>query len=482
MRGILQLRPWVVLTLALALTIAIAITDWKVVFEATLGFLYMFPLVLLGAIWNWPKLLLAAAFCTYLSDRLDAFPVDMQIPRDALIFTTLATAALLSRAVTRGYRREMESVARAEREMNARRAAEEQLKFLVESSPAAVLTMSGDGRILLANPAAHGMFGMRDATLAGRSIAGYVPALAFVPSIHETDRVFRTQMQTRGQRADGEAFLADVFFATYRTPAGARMAAVLVDTSEHLREREEANLEQLLAGSRILVAAVSHEVRNVCGAIGVMYENLSRQGAFSGNTDFDALGSLVDTLEKIASLGLKQTISSEASAGVDLNDLLTDFRIVLAPCCEESGIALEWAVPTSLPLVEADRASLLQVLLNLTKNSTRALESVDVDNVDVKKMIIAAELQDDGVRIRVSDNGPGISEPGALFQPLQKGADATGLGLYLSRAFVRSFRGDLRYDPLGKGCSFVIDLALSDDAAGSALQEDSHATYTTLAC
>jgi hypothetical protein len=40
----------------------------------------------------------------------------------------------------------------------------------------------------------------------------------------------------------------------------------------------------------------------------------------------------------------------------------------------------------------------------------------------------------------------------------------------------------LRYDPLGKGCSFVIDLALSDDAAGRALQEDSHATYTTLAC
>jgi two-component system, LuxR family, sensor kinase FixL len=192
-------------------------------------------------------------------------------------------------------------------------------------------------------------------------------------------------MQTRGQRADGEAFLADVFFATYGTPVGARMAAVLVDASEHLREREEANLEQLLAGSRILVAAVSHEVRNVCGAIGVMYENLSRQGAFAGNTDFEALGSLVDTLEKIPSLGLKQNAGCRPSAGVDLNELLTDFRIVLAPSCEESGIQLEWSVPTNLPLVQADRSSLLQVLLNLTKNSQRALESVDA-----KKMTIAA--------------------------------------------------------------------------------------------
>jgi hypothetical protein len=49
MRGILQLRPWIVLTLALALTAAIAITDWRVAFVATLGFLYIFPLALLRA-------------------------------------------------------------------------------------------------------------------------------------------------------------------------------------------------------------------------------------------------------------------------------------------------------------------------------------------------------------------------------------------------------------------------------------------------
>ena len=42
-------------------------------------------------------------------------------------------------------------------------------------------------------------------------------------------------MQTRGQREGGEVFLADVFFSTYRTAAGPRLAALLVDASEHLR-------------------------------------------------------------------------------------------------------------------------------------------------------------------------------------------------------------------------------------------------------
>jgi len=143
--GILQWRARTVLLSAALLIAAIAVTDWKIVFEATLGFLYMFPLIVLGTIWGYRRLALAAAFCTYLSDRLDAFPVDMQIPRNILIFTTLITAGLLSRAVTKAYRREVESLARAEREMLARRSAEEQLEFLVESSAAAVLTMTVGG-------------------------------------------------------------------------------------------------------------------------------------------------------------------------------------------------------------------------------------------------------------------------------------------------------------------------------------------------
>ncbi len=471
MHGILQWRPWTVLLLAAGLVAAIAITDANIVFEATLGFLYMFPLVLLGTICDWWALLIAAAFCAYLSDRLDPFPVDMQIPRDALIFITLATAGLLSRAVTRGYRREMASVAHAEREMSARRAAEEQLEFLVESSPAAVLTTSPEGKILLANPAAHRLFGAASGALPGRAIGTYVPALASI----ETGRIFRTQMQTRGERENGEVFLADVFFATYNTPAGARLAALLVDASDHLREREETSLQQVLTGSRIMAAAVSHEVRNVCGAIGVVHENLARQGTLDGDQDFEALGSLVETLAKIASLDLKQSTEAEALAGVDLNELLTDLRIVLESCCEESGIELQWDVPENLPPVEADRHSLMQVLLNLTKNSQRALESMPA-----KKISIKAEAHQDGVSIRVADNGPGIADPQHLFQPLQKGADATGLGLYLSRAFVRSFRGELRHEREAPGCAFVIDLALAADLAEDAAG-DFHASHTTVA-
>ena len=462
-----------VLVRAAMLIAIIALTDWRIEFNATLGFLYMFPLVLLGTICGWWQLILAAAFCTFLSDQLDPFPFDTQFPRDSLIFLTLATTGLLSRDVAKGYRREVESLRRMAKEVVARQSVEEQLEFLIESSPAAVLTMNSEGDILLANPAAHRLFGASE-SLSGKKITRYIPALGNVPAIDDTNKVFRAEMQARGQRESGEIFLTNVFFSTYTTPVGPRLAALLMDSSEHLREREESSLQQLLTGSRILVAAVSHEVRNVCGAIGIMYENLARSGGLTGNKDFEALGSLVQTLAKIASLELKHTTATSPPGRVELHEVLADLRIVLDPFCEESDIQLRWSIPDELPIVQADPHSLLQVLLNLTKNSQRALES------EVQKIIdISVSTRSDGVSIRVTDTGPGIPAGQKIFQPLQKGADATGLGLYLSRAFMRSFRGELRHDPDHPGCSFVLELMTAmDEQSTPAVENDAPATLT----
>ena len=472
-RRILQWRPRSVLALASVLIALIALADWKVEINATLGFLYLFPLVLLGTVLNWWQLILAALFCTFLSDRLDPFPMDMEVPRDILIFLTVAITGLLSRDVARGYRREMQEVA-------ARRSAEEQLEFLIESSPAAILTMTGAGEILLANPAAHRLLGVPAGGLAGKRISRYIPALGAVPSIGETAKIFRTEMQTRGQRENGEVFLSAVFFSTYTTAAGPRLAALLTDASDELREREESSLQQLLAGSRILVAAVSHEVRNVCGAIEMMHENLARSGVLAGNQDFEALGSLVETLAKIASLELRQSTSTTEPGTTDLRELLTDLRIVLEPYCEESEIRLVWNIAENLPLVQADRHSLMQVLLNVTKNSQRALESNTqraLESGSGKVIEISAWIQSGQVFVRITDNGPGIPAGRKLFQPLQKGADATGLGLYLSRAFMRSFRGDLRHDPQVPGCSFILELSAATHADTHNAAAFEHATH-----
>jgi len=435
----------------------IAAIDWRVDLNFAFAFLYLLPILLAGTVLSRGQVVLTALLCTVLSDFFDPFPFALatSLPQDILVFAALAGCGLFSCEVTKRSRREAEDRHRYELEATARREAEEQLEFLIESSPAAILTMGADFLILRANPAAYRLLGLGQGELPGRSIRQYIPALGRV-SPSEPRQTFRTEMQCRGERGNGEVFLANVFFSTYSTALGPRLAAMVVDASEDLRDREESNLEQLLAGSRILVAAVSHEVRNVCGAITIMHENLVRSGVLRGNQDFEALGSLVETLNRIASMELTQSSSKSQTGVIDLSEALDDLRIVLEPCCHEADIAVHWDIAKELPPVWADRHRLLQVLLNLTQNSERALRDADVKRIDV-----SASVGKGVVSVRVTDTGPGIGSIPKLFQPFQQGAESTGLGLYISRAFVRSFRGELRHDPSMPGCSFVIELAMA---------------------
>jgi len=455
----LQGTPRVILTCAAILIAIIAFVDWRILTHY-FGFLYLFPMLLVGIVLPPWQIGLTAVLCTVLADLFDPFPFEpliISLSQDALLFMALAGMGMFSHAVAVNRKMEQENRDRVEKEVAARREAEEQLEFLIQTSPVAIVVMSGNGEILIGNSAAHRLFRVGGGELVGRNISRYIPALGYVPSIEDTSQTFRTEMQCRGQRDNGDIFLANAFFSTYRTAMGPRLAALVVDTSEDLRNRAEYGLEQLMAGSRIVVGAVSHEVRNVCSAIAVIYQNLVRNGSLVRNQDFEVLGSLVEALNKIASLELRQSTGSFEAKMVDLTEILDEARIVLEPYCAESDITVHWKIPENLPYVWGDRHGLMQVLLNLTKNSRRALEGAGLKRIDV-----SVTVEHGIVAIRVADTGPGIASAEKLFQPLQKGAEATGLGLFLSRAFMRSLRGDLRYDPEAPGCCFIIELAIAD--------------------
>jgi len=438
----------------------IAVADWRADKDVTLGFLYLFPMLMVGSILKRWQIAMVAALCTFLAEVFDSFDFrpSAGIPRDILIFAAFLGMGLFVYEVVRSRTAALTHLKQIESESEARRAAEEQLKVLVDSSPVAIFTADSCGTVLQANDAAHRLFAVPSGSLPGRSIRQYLPSLVNVPSPAPNGPSFRTVMQCRGQRQDGEAFLSDIWFSTYRTSMGSRLAAMVVDTSEDLRNREEYSLHQLLAASRILVGAVSHEVRNVCGAIAVVHENLARNNLLAHNKDFEALGTLIETLEKIATLELRQT--PYPAVRVDLPALLEELRIIVEPALREEGIEMSWDIEPGLPAVWADRQSLMQVFLNLTKNSQRAM----LDR-PARQLKVVARAEGQRIAVRVQDTGGGVEYPERLFRPFQPGAQSTGLGVYLSRALMRSFRGDLRYEPEPLrsgdrgGSTFVVELS-----------------------
>jgi two-component system sensor kinase FixL len=446
-----------VLVRACTLIALIALSDWRIEGNIPLGFLYLFPMLLVGGVLSRWQIAVVAALCTSLTEMFDAFDwaKSTGIPRDILIFAAFFCMGLFVYEIVRSRKTAEIHLQRLEQEATARSEAEEQLKVLVESSPAAVFTTNAEGTVLLANEAAHRLFGMTAGALASASIYEFLPSLMNVRAPDEKRTAFRTAMQCRGRRRDGTAFLADMWFSTYRTTAGPRLAAMVVDVSDELRNREETSLHQLLAGSRILVGAVSHEIRNVCGAIAMAHANLARAGALSGSKDFEALGKLIGALERIASMDLRQM--ADQASSVDLYSLLDEFMIVVGPSLEEENVRLALDAEPGLPIVWADRQSLLQVFLNLTKNSVRAM--LENPSQTRRALTIIARRDRQRVVLRFKDTGCGVAHPERLFHPFQQQAQATGLGLYLSRAFMRSFRGDLRYEPEPDGSSFIVELS-----------------------
>ena len=178
------------------------------------------------------------------------------------------------------------------------------------------------------------LLGAGGATLSGEPIRNYLPALASVAQGNRAQS-FRTTMQCRGQRRNGDVFLAAIWFSTYKTLSGPKLAAIIVDLSEDLRDREDLSLNHLLKNTRILMSAMSHEIRNLCGAVSAVGKNLARVEGLAGNQDFEALETLIQGLERIASLELQAAPEDQAIA-VDVGAVLDELRVLIEPATPTS--------------------------------------------------------------------------------------------------------------------------------------------------
>ena len=439
------------LVIAGLLVTAIAVIDWLTKPYISLGFLYLFPIMIVGGYLSRKQIVGIALICAYLQEAFSDLPGNEALVR--LVFSSagfIGTGLFISELL-RNRRMVFKHIEELKDQVQLRQDAEEQLRMLVESSPAAIITIDSNGIILLANEAAQRLLAPGTQPLGGQTIGSYLPSLQTAVQTHPS-RVFRTTLQCRGQRSDGEAFLAGIWFSTYTSIAGPRLAAIVVDLSEDLRSREDLSLDHLLKNSRILMSAVAHEIRNLCSAVLVVQKNLSRLSELQHNEDFQALSMLIQSLEKISAMELQ--VSPTQNAGVvELTSVLDELRVLIESAYRESEMEVDWQIQDFLPRVWADRYGLVQVFLNLARNSQRAMQCSET-----KRLCVSASDEGSTVVIRFADTGVGISSPENLFRPFQRGADASGLGLYVSRAIIHSFGGELLYERRSRGCCFAVVL------------------------
>ena len=440
------------LVAAAILVVAIAIIDWQTKPFISIGFLYLFPILLVaGFLPRW-QIILLALVCSVLQELFSELPSSEAIYRLFMAFAGFSGTGLFVSELIRKRQLALDHLSELEKEIGLRKEIEEQLQVLVESSPVAIVTIDSTGKILLANEASQNLLAPNGTSIVAQPIGEFIPALHAVVQTQRS-RQFRTELRCRAKRRNGEVFLAAVWFSTYSTARGSRLAAIIVDLSEELRDREDLSLDHLLKNTTILMSAVAHEIRNISGAVLVVHKNLSRLPGLRNNEDFRALGTLIEGLGKLSAMELRPTVNEHLNA-IELSSILDELRVLLEPSYKEAGVEIVWQLQDNLPLVIADRYGLAQVFLNLSLNSLRALTTANT-----KRLTISSSVEAQIVMIRFEDTGVGVQCPEVLFKPFQKGADATGLGLYVSRAILRSCGGDLTFEPRAEGCCFAVSLA-----------------------
>jgi two-component system, LuxR family, sensor kinase FixL len=441
------------LVAAAILIVAIAVVDWQTKPFISIGFLYLFPILLIaGFLPRW-QITVVALVCAVLQELFSELPSNEAITRLLMASAGFVATGLFVSEIIRNRQVTLNHLKEVETQIGLRKEIEEQLQVLVESSPVAILTIDSAGVVLLANEASQTLLAPGSESIVGQPIVEFLPALQAAVQTQRLQQ-FRTELRCRGKRKNGDAFLAAVWFSTYTTVRGPRLAAIIVDLSEDLRDREDLSLDHLLKNTTILMSAITHEIRNLSGAVLVVHKNLSRLPGLQNNEDFRALGTLIEGLGKLSSMELRPAVDQHLDA-IELSSVLDELRVLLEPSYREAGIEVVWRLHHELPLVIGDRYGLAQVFLNLSLNSHRAMESTHK-----KQLTISSDVEADTVVIRFEDSGVGLSSPDGLFRPFQQGADATGLGLYVSRAILRSFGGELLFEPRAEGCCFAVRLTI----------------------
>ncbi|HEY2721137.1 MAG TPA: HAMP domain-containing sensor histidine kinase [Chitinophagaceae bacterium] len=139
---------------------------------------------------------------------------------------------------------------------------------------------------------------------------------------------------------------------------------------------------------------------------------------------------------------------------INLRAIINDCILMLYASMEKREIALAVNVPEKLPAIEADRTRLMQVILNILKNS---IEAIDI-NAPEKKITISARVEKELLSLSICDTGHGFDETtgkGLFTRGFTTKASGTGLGLSNCKAIIESHEGTIGIssDGFGRGAT-----------------------------
>lgn len=355
---------------------------------------------------------------------------------------------------------------------------------VLDALPVALLKISDEGRVLLANRAArellgdHGAAGQPLADLVkglGRSVTDWAREAAAGKSYPKPE-VLRAAKPAR------ETFLQ---IALNRVQEGGKngLIAVLSDATQLKSLERQFVQSQKMQAIGQLAGGVAHDFNNLLTAISG-YCDLLLLRHEATDTDYGDLMQIHQNANRAAALvgqllafSRKQTLKPEV---LDMRETLPELSHLLNRLVGEK-VTLSVRQESELSLIRADRRQLEQVVMNLVVNARDAMRKGGDIQIRTANLRLDAPWDrgrvrvpaGDYVQIDVADQGSGI-DPDRLdkiFEPFyttKRTGEGTGLGLSTAYGIVKQTGGYIFVDSVpGQGSVFslIFPAAEADEIA-----------------
>ncbi len=290
-----------------------------------------------------------------------------------------------------------------------------------------------------------------------------------------TGQVERAVFQVN--EGSGEVSRVEEVYASPVTDGEGRVVQVVElwrDISERVKEEQRLAEIERLVSLGVLASGFSHEVNTPLASMLTSAEAiLARidESARRGGSPAALLPPLREHADVIRGQVLRCRKVTEQflrfSRGIppsveplDLAAKVAEVVALVRPTAREAGVSLSLDGDGPLPAVRANAEVVQHAVLNLLVNSVQSCHGRK-GSVRVSFAVNGAVLVD------VKDTGCGIAPEDRrhLFEPFRsRKPQGTGLGLFLSRTFLRRFGGDVRLveSEVGVGSHFQVVFALAE--------------------
>ncbi len=372
--------------------------------------------------------------------------------------------------------------------LDTSRAAETgKFQAVIDSMPAGVLLLDTRGGVRLANPAARALLlelglpeGVPLRVLGGLDL---LPLLAEAASGRQRLRGREAEERGRALRLS----LGPVRGAELEEPT---VLLVVEDVTEQKRIEQQLAQTEKLSSLGEMLSGVAHELNNpLATVIGYAQLLLETEASAEARRMLEVVDSEAERCQKIVRNLLTFARRQPAERRrLDVGAALRGAVDLVTYGMRSEGVSVELEAQEDLPPVVGDAHQMRQVFLNILHNACQAMEAVR----GVRRVRISVRREAAGVRVDVSDSGPGIAPEHLprLFDPFftTKGVgEGTGLGLSLAYGIVRDHGGSIEALNLpGGGACFSVTLpaagaqeaeatppaSLVEEAAAAAPQRD----------